>query len=82
MVRTQVQLTNEQVQELKRMAADRGVSMAEIIRQSIDAFMRTPGLPSQAELRRRALLAAGSLRGGPSDLAKRHDEYLVEAYEQ
>ncbi|MGH2555074.1 MAG: ribbon-helix-helix protein, CopG family, partial [Actinomycetota bacterium] len=33
MIRTQVQLTEEQARQLKRVAAERGVSLAEIIRQ-------------------------------------------------
>ncbi len=82
MVRTQVQLTPEQAVAVKRLAADRGVSIAEIIRQSIDAYVRTGGNPSPADLRRRALLSAGSLRGGPTDLARRHDDYAGEAFEQ
>jgi hypothetical protein len=81
MVRTQVQLTEEQAQAVKQMAIERGVSIAEIIRQSVDAFVRSGGRPSQAELRKRALAAAGAVRGGPPDLSERHDEYAVEAFE-
>ena len=37
MVRTQIQLTERQARELKRMAAKEGVSMAEVIRNAVDA---------------------------------------------
>jgi len=37
MVRTQVQLTEEQAAAVRRMAADEGVSMAEVIRQAVEA---------------------------------------------
>jgi predicted nucleic acid-binding protein len=40
MIRTQIQLTEEQSKTLKEMAQERGVSMAELIRQSIDNFIR------------------------------------------
>jgi len=36
LVRTQIQLTEEQAVKLKRMAAERGVSMAEVIRDAVD----------------------------------------------
>ena len=80
MVRTQVQLTEEQARAVRRMAAQEGVSVAEIIRQSIEARVRASGTPSQEEVRRRALEVAGTLRGGPEDLSARHDDYLAEAY--
>lgn len=40
MRRTQIYLTNEQLIELKRAAAHRRVSMAEVIRTAIDAFLK------------------------------------------
>lgn len=43
MVRTQVQLTAEQVRALRRMAAREGVSVAELIRRSVDAWIRRHG---------------------------------------
>jgi hypothetical protein len=79
MVRTQVQLTAEQARSLRQMAAARGVSMAAIIRESVDAYVRSAPRPSTAELRRRALAAIGAF-SGPTDLARRHDDYLEEAY--
>ncbi len=82
MVRTQVQLTAEQAEAVKRLAAEHGVSAAEIIRRSIDAFVRSPGSPSQAETRSRALLAAGMLSGRPRDLSVDHDRYVAEAFER
>lgn len=82
MVRTQVQLTEAQAQAIKRLAADRDVPMAEIIRQSIDAYLRDLHKPSEQELRRRALSIIGMVKDGPSDMSARHDDYLAEAYEQ
>ena len=36
MVRTQIQLTEEQARALKELAAEEGVSMAELIRRSVE----------------------------------------------
>ena len=48
MVRTQIQLTEEQAEGLKRLAAERGVSMAELVRQSVQRLLeeRPPPSPS------------------------------------
>lgn len=80
-MRIEAQLTAEQARAVKRMAVEQGVSIGEIIRQSVDRFMRSEAGPSQKELRRRALMAAGALRGGPSDLSEHHDKYVAEALE-
>jgi deoxyribose-phosphate aldolase len=80
MVRTQVQLTEEQSRTLKTLAAERGVSVAELIRQSVDNFIKTSTGVSTAERRRRAIAAIGRYDSGRSDISDHHDEYLVEAY--
>jgi len=82
MIRTQVQLTEEQTQALKEMAHRERTSMAELIRQAIDRWLETAGPISPAERRRRALAAVGKFRSGRSDVSTRHDEYLDEAFGQ
>jgi len=82
MIRTQVQLREEQVRALKELAAARGVSMAELIRQSVDAFIRSSRGVDAEERRRRAIAAAGRFRSGASDVSSDHDRYLAEAFRQ
>jgi hypothetical protein len=83
MIRTQIQLTEEQADKAKRLAAERGVSMAEVIRQLLDA---TPERDDRAERFARALAAVerGGFRDreGKTDVSLHHDEYLAEALEQ
>jgi hypothetical protein len=81
MIRTQIQITNEQARALKRMAAREGKSVAELIRISVDALIRSNGMKDPDELRRRAILAAGKLHG-PENLAADHDDFLAEALGQ
>jgi hypothetical protein len=81
MIRTQIQLTPEQARGLKRMAEREKKSVAELIRLSVDALIRSNALDNQDDLRRRAIAAAGQLKG-PEDLAANHDDYLSEAYKQ
>jgi Arc/MetJ-type ribon-helix-helix transcriptional regulator len=80
MVRTQIQLTDEQAARLKRIATDRGVSMAEVIREAVD---RIPEQNDRAERWARALAVARRGfrdRDGATDVSVRHDDYLAEAY--
>jgi predicted DNA-binding ribbon-helix-helix protein len=82
MVRTQIQLTEEQAAKLKRIAAERGVSMAELIREAVD---RIPDRNDRAERFDRAIevirTSRFSDREGKTDVSVRHDDYLVEAIE-
>ncbi len=79
MIRTQIQLTESQVREVKRWADERGVSMAAIIREAVDAHLRDSGRPSWDEIVERAIAAAGTAHSGLGDLAERHDDYLAES---
>lgn len=82
MVRTQIQLTEEQARALKELALSQRTSMAELIRQSVDELLRREAGADAAERRRRAIDAAGRYRSGRSDVAGRHDDYLAEAYRE
>ncbi len=79
MIRTQIQLTEEQARQLKRLAAERGVSLAEVVRQAID---RTLEQDERAIRWDRALEAVrrSHFRSGKSDISERHDEYLAEDF--
>jgi hypothetical protein len=82
MIRTQIQLTEEQSEKLKVAAARRGISMAALIRQGIDALLSQHNEPSPKEIYQRAARAAGAHHSGTSDTAARHDEYLAEEFLQ
>ncbi len=78
MVRTQIQLTEAQAEQLQRLAKERQVSMATIIRESLDATLAKEITVSDRERRERAIKAAGSFHSGLSDLGSRHDKYLAD----
>ena len=76
MVRRQVQLREEQWEALRQLAVVYGVSISELIRRSIDAWLQQQAyIP--VDRRRRALEAIGRFRSGRNDVAKKHDEYFV-----
>jgi hypothetical protein len=81
MFRTQIQLTPEQARALKHLASKEGKSVAELIRLSVDAMLRSGGVNDPSEQRQKALMAAGALSGGPDDLSAQHDRYLTENIE-
>lgn len=80
MVRTQIQLPEQQVANLKRLAVQQHVSMAELIRRAVDLFTTLPDADNLQERRQRALAAAGRFYSGQNDIATRHDNYLAEAF--
>jgi hypothetical protein len=80
MVRTQIQLTEKQAGELKRLAAAQGRSMADLIRVSVDKLLATPDAREDAHRRERALRAAGRFNSGIGDIAQNHDRYLAEIW--
>ena len=80
MVRTQIQLTEIQARELKRIAALKGLSMAELIRQSVDQFIQTSSEPTRQEKIVKLKEIAGKYHTGTSDLAENHDDHLDEIY--
>ena len=80
MVRTQIQLTEEQARAVRQLAQREGRSMAEIVRESLDARLRTSGVADRKELRRRALAVVGRFRSGVPDLGQNHDQYATESF--
>jgi RecA/RadA recombinase len=81
MIRTQIQLTEEQARRLRDEARRSGQSMAELIRQSVDRLLEQGAAsPAGAVSRLSALEVIGGFRSGKSDVAVKHDDYLDESY--
>lgn len=74
MKRVQVQFTAEQVERLRRAASARNVSVAQLVRESVDAHLTVPG----EDVRRRALERIGGFHSGRGDVARRHDDHLAD----
>ncbi|MCK5804130.1 MAG: CopG family transcriptional regulator [Lentisphaeria bacterium] len=78
MVRTQIQLTEFQAQDLKQVALEKSVSMAAVIREAVDSYLLGSGTDAGAVRRKRALSAIGAFEGGLR-LAQEHDAAFSEA---
>ena len=79
MIRTQIQLNEDQIRWLRARARDRGVSMSQVIREGID-FLRNRDRQIPEDKKRRALAAIGRFTSGDADVSERHDDYLAEAF--
>jgi hypothetical protein len=80
MIRTQVQLTQQQFAALKGLSRVENVSMAELIRRAVDLAIGSSPIPSRELRKQRALAVAGKFSSGSSDVSIRHDEYLTDLY--
>ena len=79
MVRTQIQLTEEQASRVKRIARRRVVSMATIVRDAIDR-LEDGSEAQQAHAWARFRSTVGTFHGGSGDVSDRHDDALAAAY--
>ena len=83
MVRTQVQLTEEQHKRLKRWAQARGISLAEAVRRCVAERLASEAPEGgRADRVREALAVVGKYAdpAGPSRVARDHDEHLEDAF--
>jgi hypothetical protein len=82
MIRTQIQLTENQVQALKKIAASRRVSVAKLIRQAVDSMIKSSPLVDPEERYKRAMDIVGKFHSGKHDVSEKHDTYLMDAYDK
>ena len=85
MVRTMVQLTEEQVKALKALAKARKTSVAKLVRESVAMYVASSGQIPLQERRKRAQAIrkiAGKYHdiAGAKDLSTNHDKYLEDAF--
>ncbi|MBE2220214.1 MAG: CopG family transcriptional regulator [Anaerolineae bacterium] len=81
MYRTQIQLREDQSKKLKEMAAEYNVSVAELIRQSIDMLIEQESDDLTIEERwQQTFSIMGKYASDVADLSTNHDKYLAEAY--
>jgi predicted DNA-binding ribbon-helix-helix protein len=80
MVRTQIQLTEDQAKALKKIAQSRHLSVAELIRKAVDTVIKSNTVVNAEERHKRAMEIVGKFSSGKRDVSKKHDLYLTEAY--
>jgi hypothetical protein len=78
MIRLQIQLTEAQRDALREVAHRQQRSVAAVVRDSIDLYLRQER-DGRGRRMTEALAYAGRHRSGRTDVSVRHDEYLAEA---
>jgi len=73
LVSAHVMIGEEQKKQLRLWAADRGTSMAELVREAIDYYLRVAVGPSPERIRRIARDAAGGLPRGTRSVPRSSD---------
>jgi hypothetical protein len=77
MIRTQISLTERQMDRLRRAASARGVSIAAVIREAVDRSVPDEAADRLAR-QHRAFGLAGAFSSGHGDTSERHDDVLAE----
>ena len=79
MIRTQVQLTEEQSRMLRELSRTNRESIASLIRRAVDQFLMSRK-PDRFVLYRQASSIVGKYEAGIGDISLKHDRYLDEAF--
>jgi hypothetical protein len=77
MIRLQISVSEPQARRLRRLAAERGASMAQLAREAIEAYAPDDEVV-RAQRVERALAAAGRYDSGLTDVSERHDDHLAD----
>jgi hypothetical protein len=79
MVRTQIQLTEDQAKALRKLAITSHLSVAELIRRAVDTMIKSRVTIDPDERLKRALEIVGKFSSGKRDISRKHDAYLADA---
>ncbi len=82
MVRSQIQFSREQLEDIRAIARSQRVSIAEVVRRAVDYYAqhKAPAATEEA-LRSRAWAVVGRYTSGYSDTSTDHDRHLAEAFQ-
>jgi len=82
MIRTQIQVTEEELKNLRQMSAKTGKSISELIRSGIDQYLAGKPVPTPEDRIERAIRLAGMFASGSPDVSRNHDRHLAEAFRE
>jgi len=81
LIRIQVQVTAAQADFLRALGAEKGRSLADLVREAVDGLIQEyQGIDPETR-RASALGVVGRFRSGLCDVAAEHDRYLGDAFE-
>ena len=80
MTRTQIQVTERQLEALRQLSASTGKSISELIRGGIDQYLAGHRTSVPEDRVERALRVAGKFSSGIADVSADHDRHLADAF--
>jgi hypothetical protein len=80
MVRTQIQLQEDQLRRVRELAHREGISISEVIRRAVERVLEE-GERERRWQKERALSAVGRFASGLREVSREHDRYLEEAFD-
>ena len=80
MTRTQMQLTQVQLEQLRALAAEQGASISALIRRAVDNFLQDKLTPSREEQWNRAFNAIGQFSSAEPSTSAEHDAVIADAF--
>ena len=79
MTRVQIQFTEDQRQSLSRLAKETNRSVAELVREAVDEYVKTGRGRTRADLIQRALDVVGRFEGNQAPVSENHDAAWAES---
>jgi hypothetical protein len=79
MMSTTIEISEDEAEVWSRLAQTRGISLEELVRQSITFFLDHTESATPYERGLQSLLVLGKYSSGSRDTAGRHDDYLDQA---
>ena len=66
---------------MRRISSATGRSVADLVREGVDLYLKAQKGPDRKELVRRALSIVGKYSSGLPDVGRNHDRYLAEDFD-
>ena len=79
MIRTQIQLEEEQLAWLRKESKARGVSISQLVREGVSFFQKQNKIVPD-EKKKAALAVIGCFSSGHEDISEKHDIHLAGIY--
>jgi len=80
MAKAEIELSDEQMARLKRVAEDRGMPVIDLVASSIERTLAEAERPPRKRGTGDPSRFIGCIESEETDLARNHDRYLAEAY--
>ena len=81
MIRTQVQIEEDQMEWLKSQAKEKNVSISKLFRESVEIYRKLiTEVPT--DKKKRVMKMIGRFSSGKKDVSEKHDNYLADAFEE